>query len=296
MSEPSLHQKLLALAAELGPGYRGQTRAGTPAEREALARQFADAGLEPPPYLTNPTEWTHRDAKLFEAGDYPDKGLTVAPEQMQGWVEAFDMPVPIWIEHGKHPFEFGYLTDIRVEGNDLKGTVALTPEANALVDKSKAHRLSIGLSPELDAIREVSVVRNPRVPGARLFSKNTVVVPGCAWNEDVHERLRQLETRETARKVDALISEGRLIPAQRKAALVLMSCHIPVTFDNAEVPVANLVESLLKQAVPHNLFAEIAPASAGGGAAMEPDHEQYFRKNFPGLNLEEIAKRLRPTR
>jgi hypothetical protein len=296
MSDLPNHHQLLSRAASWGPGYLGQTSAASAADRDALAKELADAGLEPPAYLANPVEWTYRDAKLFEAGDYPDKGLTVTANQMAQWVESFDLPVPIWIEHGKHPFEFGYLTAIRVEGNDLKGTVALTPEANALVDKSKAHRLSIGLTPELDAIREVSVVRNPRVPGARLFSKNTVAVPGCAWNEDVHERLRQYEARETVRKVDALVAEGRIVPAQRAAALVLMTCQDSVTFDNAQVPVAQLVESLLKNAKPHSLFTETVPGIAGTGVGMEPDHEQYFRKNFPGLNLEEIAKRLRPTR
>lgn len=280
----------------MGPGFRGHTENGDQGSRDALAKAITELGHEPPPYLTNPVAWNHRDAKLFEAGDYPDKGLTVTPDQMASWVSAFDLPVPIWIEHGKHPLELGYVTAVRVEGSDLKGTVALTPEANALVDKSKAHRLSIGLSPELDSIREVSLVRNPRVPGARLFCKDTVAMPGCAWTDSVQDRLNEYELRETRRKIENFLKEGRLVPAQASAATALLRCQEPVVFDNAHVPVATLVESLLQNATPHTLFGETAPGSAGEDNRLDPSHEQYFRRHFPGLNLEEIAKRLRPTR
>lgn len=111
-----------------------------------------------------------REAKLFEAGDYPDKGVTVLPEDLADLAARFQRPVPILIEHTDSPLALGFLESVRADGTELFGTVALSEEANCLIEQSGADSLSLGLSPDLREIQEVSLVRHPRVPSARLFA------------------------------------------------------------------------------------------------------------------------------
>lgn len=115
-------------------------------------------------------EFVERRAKLFEAGPYPDKGITVSLEQIEALARSFAGPVPVLIEHGESPLELGFLTKVEALDGELFGTVSLTKEADDLLEASDAKSLSIGLSPDLSEIREVSIVRTPRVPDARLFA------------------------------------------------------------------------------------------------------------------------------
>src|SRR5687767_10849414 len=118
--------------------------------------------------------WIERSAKLFEAGEFPEKGVSITPEQLAGLAGAFQDPVPVLIEHSESPLELGYLTSVQVMGDELFGTVSFTPEAHVLVERSGARSLSLGLTPDLTRIREVSLVRNPRIESAQLFSGGPV--------------------------------------------------------------------------------------------------------------------------
>ena len=57
-------------------------------------------------------DWVRRRAKLFEAGDYPDKGVTVAPETLQALANGFSQPVPVLVEHAESPLQLGFLNFI----------------------------------------------------------------------------------------------------------------------------------------------------------------------------------------
>jgi hypothetical protein len=70
----------------------------------------------------------------------------------------------VLIEHSDSPLELGFVTELRQQGKELYGTITLTQQADSLMIKSGASSLSIGLESDLSRIREVSVVRNPRVP------------------------------------------------------------------------------------------------------------------------------------
>ncbi|RYG24586.1 hypothetical protein EON82_10240, partial [bacterium] len=88
--------------------------------------------------------WVQRRAKLFEAGEYPDKGILVTDEDLIALAEGFSRPVPVLIEHAQSPLELGFLTAVERSGKDLFGTVSLSQEADALVRKSGARGLSLG--------------------------------------------------------------------------------------------------------------------------------------------------------
>jgi hypothetical protein len=268
---------LMRAAAELGPGYRGRRRDGAREERLDLARRLEELGERPPDYLEAPRSWIDREGRLFEAGSYPDKRATLDASDLAALAERFDLPVPVLIEHAASPLEIGYLTAVRADGPGLTGTFALTPEANALIERSGARGLSLGLSPDLKTIREVSLVRHPRVASAALFSEGPVFEGALdgAWRD----------------RIAGWVREGRLSPAQAPIAEALLALPGDVRFGEDGVPVADLVARLIEAGRGHGLFRETAPDPAKPEAPMDGPEAAFYARYFPGLDLAEIAKR-----
>ena len=71
------------------------------------------------------TAWVTREAKLFEAGAYPDKGIEVSEEDLTALVEGFAAPVPLLIEHAESPLQMGFLTSVVRKGRELLGRLSL---------------------------------------------------------------------------------------------------------------------------------------------------------------------------
>lgn len=115
-------------------------------------------------------EIIERTAKLFEAGNYPDKGIEITTDALDAIVGSFTS-IPVKVEHSDTPFDgaLGNCTKVWRDGNDLKGIVGFSPEAWQLIDKAGAKKLSIGVKRDLSALTEVSLVKNPRVQGAAVF-------------------------------------------------------------------------------------------------------------------------------
>jgi hypothetical protein len=235
-----------------------------------------------PPALDG--SWVRRRAKLFEAGEYPDKGVTIDAERLGRLRAAFSSPVPLLIEHATSPLELGYLIEVDAAGKELFGTIALTPEANALIERSGAFSLSIGLSADLDRIEEVSVVRVPRVADARLFAGRLEVADGPA--------------REDRDRVERAIREGRLAPAQGPLALALLGSEGSVRFGAGETSIRGLFAAFLEGLPRHGLFSELAVASRAtsedlSNLLLMPEEAEFYRRHFPDVALEEIARRKR---
>lgn len=250
--------------------------------------------------MRDPTssEWIERRAKLFETGAYPDKGVTVTPEHLALMEANFGQPVPLLIEHEESPLELGFLCAVEAINDELYGTVQLTPEANALVERSGASSLSLGLSPELDRIREVSLVRRPRVADARLFSGvcfEATFEPGPP-REDWAAKYAALEAEvrnETAiRQADALVASGKLTPAQVPFAVALLGTTDTVTFDGSRVPVGQVVLRLLEARPGVPMTSEIAPPTPPAdfsNVLMLPEEAEFYRRYFPDISLDQIA-------
>ncbi|MBS1715873.1 MAG: hypothetical protein JST30_16215 [Armatimonadetes bacterium] len=245
------------------------------------------ANTSPPP-LDPAYTWIDRRAKLFEAGDYPDKGLTVDEDDLLKLQDTFGAPVPVLIEHADSPLQLGFLTGVEAQGHELFGMVALTKEANDLIEASGAHSLSLGLDAALSKIQEVSLVSRPRVPSARLFHGEVL-----SLEPDWQTRFRRLESdvaRQSAEtQVARLLKEGKLVPAQAEAALALLEGSQTVTFDGGPAPVSSVVLRLLESARAHTLFAPTAPESAPP-TGIPDDERAFYERYFGGLSLEEIAK------
>jgi len=288
--------ELLKRAAKCGPGYRGERLVLDPQETFALAVQMKEAQIDPPSYLESDTLWIDRKAKLFEAGDYPDKGITIRPSDIQRLSANFDLPVPVLIEHAESPLELGYLTQVEAAGNELFGVVALTQEAERLVQKSGASSLSLGLSPDLNEIREVSLVRNPRIPSARLFAEGlfymTASLEGSVdWKARYEDLAKQKQEEEAAGSLQQFVKTGKLVPAQVPFAMALLMQPSTIEFNGELKPVRQLLIDLIERQPPSTLFTETAAQSAmSQPEGMLPEETEFYQRYFPDLSLDAIAK------
>lgn len=285
-------QALLRSAASYGPGVLGERRSANASERAQLRDRLESLGLDPPIFLDKEQTWVDRRAKLFEVGEYKDKGVSVTVETLQLLVDTFDLPVPILIEHAKSPLQMGYLTHVQSEGDELFGTLSLTKEANDLVEMSGAHSLSLGLNSALTEIEEVSIVKNPRVPTARLFT-GRVFAMETDWKAEYEALQGELSKQFTKRRIEELVAEGRVVPAQVPFANALLESSERVTFDGESVPVPSLLVSLLESGHRHSLFTEHAPAGAGPSHQLPVEEQEFYDRYFSGLSLEDIARNRR---
>lgn len=302
-SEISLQGRL----AEAGPGYRGRRRRLDLHERDGLAFELQAAGVPVPEFVKSNAGWVDRRAKLFEAGDYPDKGVSISPETLRALAENFDLPVPVLIEHSESPLELGYLTDVEAVGHELFGTLALTEEANALVERSQARSLSVGLTPDLSAIREVSLVRAPRVADAQLFwcelSNSTrephfgvgALETGDAEIARLKTRIAELEAQRVAeqaqRTLDELLAQGRLTPAQLPFARAMIAVNDSVNFDGESQPLAQLLIAMIERQPAAGLFREWVPEreNPASAALLLPEEAAFYQTHFPEVSLDAIA-------
>lgn len=259
------------------------------------------------------TGWIERRAKLFQAGEYPDKGIAVYEEDLIALVDGFKGPAPVLIEHAESPLQLGFLTEVRREGRELHGTIQFSPEADALVRRSGARGLSLGLSPDLRSIREVSLVRRPRVEGAALFSGEVVEFSGellasRGWEQEADRnapsptvspgahagRLSASNRRqgEVSPEVSRLVREGRMAPAQVPFAEALLACEGVVEFSGDRRPLRELLIALLERQPPLALFGQTAPVRAGVDrpATMLPEEAAFYERHFPGVPLTMIAE------
>ena len=234
--------------------------------------------------------WVERRAKLFEAGEYPDKGIFVSDDDLVALVEGFSAPVPVLIEHAESPLELGFLTSVKRDGKELFGTVSLSHEADALVRKSGARGLSLGLAPDLRSIREVSLVRKPRVAGAGFFSEDAVMFSG-ELGEPPPPPLAGAEPT-GAEVLGRLIREGRMVPAQVPFAKALLAHEGVVEFSGDRRPLRELLIALLERQPPLALFGQTAPVQPvpDRPSTMLPEEAAFYQRHFPGVPLMAIAE------
>lgn len=127
--------------------------------------------------------FVERQCLLFEAGDYPDRGVTVTEDDLRE-IAANTGEVPMRVEHlDRSPFDgaLGSVRGLRVVGRRLFGTLRQPLDAWRFVQRAGARSLSIALDAAAKRIAEVSFVCSPRVANAQVFAENAGARPdGCA--------------------------------------------------------------------------------------------------------------------
>lgn len=219
------------------------------------------------------TQTIEREAKLFEAGSYPDKGIEITEEDLDAIV-ANTAEAPIRIEHSATPFDgaLGFLKGVYRRGRELFGKLCFTKAAWELVNSANAKRLSVAIAKDKTGITEVSLVRDPRIADAAVFSASESVKLDevdlsldAAFSTDDAEvdRLRgELADREAQSRIDELKRMGKITPASEPFARVLLrpDDSSVVTFGATPTPVADIFRWFLESQPKVVEFSELAPA------------------------------------
>src|SRR4030042_1004926 len=92
------------------------------------------------------TEMIEREAKLFEAGSYPDRGIETTEEDLDRIAESTS-EAPVRVEHSDTPFDgaLGVLKSVYRKGKELFGKLCFTQAAWELIKLATAKRLSVAI-------------------------------------------------------------------------------------------------------------------------------------------------------
>lgn len=119
-----------------------------------------------------------KKGKIFQCGDYPDKGVSVSVEELRAGNESF-APVPLNIEHW-HSVLDGRLGElIAVEFADDGSVFGLISIPKALDDLLEGEQLPVSIEIKHDtlAIVGLAFAKFPRVPDAAVFAAFGVEPP-----------------------------------------------------------------------------------------------------------------------
>ena len=127
-------------------------------------------------------ERVHRAARLFVAGEYPDKGCLVTEDDLDAIVARFyagGASVPVKSEHTDSPLDpLGEVVGLYRRGAELFGMLCFSPGVHAHIEARGAGNLSVALTREPKEegggyrLTETSLVFRGRVPGAGFLSRS----------------------------------------------------------------------------------------------------------------------------
>ncbi len=220
-------------------------------------------------------EMIEREAKLLEAGSYPDRGVEITEEDLD-LIAANTADAPVRIEHTDTPFDgaLGVLKSVYRKGRELFGKLCFTAAAWELIKAANARRLSVALRKDKSSIAEVSLVREPRVADAAVFGGcETVRFDGCGipderQSADVWENAPGSGDKEADTRfgVDSAIAEfkraGKLAPAAEPFARAMLSAGDAslVRFGEGMMPASVVFRRFLESQPKVIEFAELAPS------------------------------------
>lgn len=230
--------------------------------------------------MTNQT--IEREAKLFEAGNYPDRGIEITEDDLDRII-ANTSEVPIRIEHTSTPFDgaLGMLKSIYRKGRELFGKIHFNSAAWELVNAANAKRLSVAITGDKSAIAEVSLVREPRVADAAVFSADSFVLLDdtemvldaqfSAEDPEAEKLRKKLAEKEVDAAIDELKRAGKLAPAAEVFARAILRSgeSSVITFGDSSTPISQVFKWFLESQPKVIEFSELAPA--GDEFAEEPE-------------------------
>lgn len=121
-------------------------------------------------FFLEPADYVTRTGKIFEIGDYPDKGFTLTESEADAAIAAFQ-PVPLDLEHTPTILDgkLGTLKRVWRDGASLFGETELASWLDArLTDDER--KVSCTWDRERKTLAKLALVRSPRVSDAVLMS------------------------------------------------------------------------------------------------------------------------------
>lgn len=247
-------------------------------------------------------EMVERDAKLFTAGDYPDRGIEVTEADLDRMVEDHK-PVPIKVEHTDSPLELGTVTKLWRVGKELFGKLSFTSPAWSLLVSSGARKLSAAIRKDKTGLTEVSLVRVPRVADAAVFSDDTEFiftideggddmseVKTAEFSKRIGDLEHQLRCKDVDAKLESLKRAGKLAPAAAefaRAMLLAGDSHVVTFSDGSEKLVAETFSEFLEAQPKVIEFSELAQ---GVGESIDLSNAERELCAKLGISPEAVAK------
>jgi hypothetical protein len=255
-------------------------------------------------------------ALLFEAGEYPDKGVSVSESDLRELAARFDHAqtggrvFPVKAEHTDTPLDpLGEVMALFVrQGSDatsgrLYGVLAFSPGIATHLNERGARHLSVAFLRRSDGegggfdLKEVSVVQTPRVKEAGFLPMEH----DGAFATHAIQSESHVHTEWIARTLTRLRAAGKVTPAMEEPLTRLLSWHARDLADlgfsannhgqaNAPSPVAVLAVALLESApvVQARLPALPAPLVFAHGEADAIAPTETVRRIAEGLGLDAV--------
>ena len=247
------------------------------------------------------TQTIEREAKLFEAGSYPDRGIEITEEDLDRII-ANTSEAPIRIEHTATPFDgaLGVLKSVYRKGRELFGRLSFTQAAWDLVNSANARRLSVAIKKDKSGIAEVSLVREPRIADAAVFGESDTIrlddielaLPAefATADDETAKLRRQLIEKEVDSCIDDLKRQGKLVPAAEVFARAILRTGDTslITFGDHPTPVSEVFKWFLDSQPKVIEFAEIAPVE---DAAPENEPEVLAKLGVTSRQVEKYRSR-----
>ena len=215
---------------------------------------------------------SERPARLLEAGEYPDKSLSLTESDLDGIVARFTAGLPVKVEHMDSPLDpLGRVQRVWREGNALLGVLAFPDDLAGFLRRRGAAKLSVGLSREPLALLEVSLVLKPRVASAAFMGAENANAANL--NAEIVRLRAALTAREADAQVSAFKAQGRIVPAAEAAARALLSSGATaVLMAGGPEPVSAVFRRFLEAQPPVVLLGETAPAGGDFGTFTHYEH------------------------
>ncbi len=180
---------------------------------------------------------THRVARLFVAGTYADKNLTVTEADLDGLIARFHADgarKPVQIEHIVSALDpLGEVVGLHRSGGELYGLLAFSSGVEAHLQKRGVENVSVALIRETGdgdteggfSLKEVSLVLKGRIPSATLLEGahnqlNAHAAPGAVLHEPATKGGENTATEHVLARFRA---QGKLTPATEPLAAFLLS-------------------------------------------------------------------------
>jgi hypothetical protein len=235
-----------------------------------------------------------KDAKIFEAGEYPDKGITITESDLDTIVSNFT-EAPVKVEHTDNPLDpLGLVKRVWRKGKDLFGRLAFPGEIAAFLERRGIRKLSVALLKDPLSLAEVSIVMSPRITDAAMFSDEmfTGDMRSGSGNMEInaHESKFALRRKEVDARLANLKADGKLVPASEDFAReILLKGDGKISFADGIVTVSELFERFLEAQPKVISFGDTAPASKiESTLKLSPEDEELISRL--GISREKLER------
>lgn len=227
-----------------------------------------------------------RDAKLFEATSYPERGISFTTADLDAIIVGFEEEisqgrvVPIRVQHGRSPWEgkFGKVIKVWRAGTDLMGKIEWPKAVWDFLCTMGTKSLSVGFDWRQRRLREVSVVDRPRVLTAQAFNDSMPASDGLlcfsldfeATNTGGVKSMAGEYTPEVQAAINAAYDRGKTEGAATERTKVDAE-YAPIVKENADLKRGNASEAAAVKIAGWKAEGKLPPAAEKFAAAILVD-------------------------